>query len=562
MFHKDNKAQLDHNIKVQMELEELWEQVAGRPIMKGMVYKDPLSRFAIVAAPLQDWNKRAILTEFGEDYKLPKSGCILYTTWTEEFNVRSCNGSQPNREDFENDEAAKKFFSICNESWWSPFYTYDFPTEVVEQMVATMKAENTFKKKRLMYIDHSRIIKADDMGKNPKTVRKYVSNKNLCKIDGLKLKGDVDYIHGTLATGSMFEGFDENNNIIHSNMFLISGHISSKTFGCITGIFGTINEGLIGDITGITGDVTNIYGDCTGITLHIRNKAKYKTHIKSLLLNQIPFDQKMLSNEESQQAWNAYRRLAHCTLGLSDEERALIDRPVKVKPPFNLDKWGRFYYNDDGNVWVYSVNPSDIAFLKEVGRLNTCFCFTSYGHNGRWGNSMRALMALNCCNPNLGCIFKLAKDGVKKMNMFKDLKFKWFNVLQGTIFQYDKDGNVSWNCGESVYDPANIFGKNRIKDVPPIHGHDGKNCGHNRQYENGYLEVHINDNDSWRGRLKPAPNIIGNQKWAVTLDEDFNEIEREIDNSYYGPQPNVDEYLPKFIEEAKKVKEILNGIEV
>lgn len=49
---------------------------------------------------------------------------------------------------------------------------------------------------------------------------------------------------------------------------------------------------------------------------------------------------------------------------------------------------------------------------------------------------------------------------------------------------------------------------------------------------------------------------------AVTLDEDFNEIEREIDNPYYGPQPNVDDYLPKFIEEAKRVKEILNGIEV
>lgn len=561
MFQWNEKKQLDHNIELQMELEELWSKIEGRPIMRGMVYKDPLSRFAIVAVPLGDYAKGVIHNEFGADYTLPKSGCILYTTWTNEFNKRSCAGSSPNSEDFENEAAEEKFFSICNMSWWSPFHSDDFPAEVIAQMIGTMKAENTFKKKRLMYIDHSRIIRVVNAYENQKTVRKYVSNKNLCKIDGLNLKGNVDYVYGILSTGSVFEGFDENNDIIHSNQFLLSGYISDRAYGCITGIFGVINEGLIGDLTGITGDVTNIYGDCTGITIHIGRRIPIKTHIKSLLLNVIPFDQKLLSNEESQQAWNAYRRLAHCTLGLSDEERALIDQPVKAKPPFKLDKWGRFYYNENGHVWVYSVNPSDIAFLKEIGKLNTCFCFTSYGHNGRWCSGMRALMALNCCNPNLGCIFKLAKDGVKKMNMFKDLKFKWFNVTEGTLFQYDKDGNVFWGY-DHIPDPANVFGKERLKDVPPIHGHDSKNCGHNRQYENGYLEVHINDNDSWRGGLKPAPNIIGNQRWAVILDKNFNEIEREIDESYYGPKPNVDKYLPIFIEEAKIVKEILNGIEV
>ena len=61
MFHKDDKAKLDYNIKVQMELEELWEQLAGRPIMRGMVYKDPLSRFAIVAVSLVEWSKRTLL---------------------------------------------------------------------------------------------------------------------------------------------------------------------------------------------------------------------------------------------------------------------------------------------------------------------------------------------------------------------------------------------------------------------------------------------------------------------------------------------------------------------
>lgn len=396
---------------------------------------------------------------------------------------------------------------------------------------------------------------------------KNITNKNLCKIDCLKLTGDVRFIHGVIMSDRRIM-FDElNDNIVHVETdCLLKGDVSPCLYGDISGVIGTIRNDLIGDISGITGDVTNICGDCSGIKLHIKSRTESLMNINALVKRPLSGRRHLLSNEDSQKAFNVYRKLAHCTLGLTTDERTAIDRPTKFSPPFKIDKWGRYYAEKDGSTYVYSINPADIMFLKEIGPLNSCFCMTSQSANGRWHCGMRALMALNCTNPSLACVFKISNDEpVRRMRMFKDLDFMWFKPIAGGFFQYNANGEGEcWARCDDVDVEDQFLPIKDKQSIVPIYGHDGINIGHERQNRLAYLELFIKDEHSWLGNrdyISKSENKITNNHWDICYDKDWNELTRSDDGMYNKYIPD-DDTIVGFIEEAKMAKEIIDGIKV
>ena len=396
---------------------------------------------------------------------------------------------------------------------------------------------------------------------------KNITNRNLCKTDGLNLKGDVDYIHGIIMTDRKVTFDFENDNIVRiSTYYLLNGVVSNRLYGDISGVIGTISDELIGDISGITGDVTNVVGNCTGIKLHIKHRVDTKTNINTLTKRPLSGKLRLLSNEDSEKSFNAYRKLAHCTLGLTDQEREAIDRPTKLRPPFNIDKWGRHYTEKDGCTWVYSINPADIMFLKEIGPLNSCFCITSQSANGRWHAAMRTLLALNCTNKNLCCIFKISnEEPTRRMRMFKDLDFVWFKPIEGGFIQYNEKGEgQQWDCRPTLDIEGHFLPLQDEKSIAPIYGHDGINIGHDRQKRMAYLELFIKDEHSWvqdKDWIKKSENIITNNHWDICYDGDWTELNR-CGDSFDNKDIPEDSVVESFIKEAKMAKEIINGIKV
>ena len=464
------------------------------------------------------------------------------------------NGSSPDRYKF-NDKSQYPAFHAFECYYWHRAESTDWCEEAMKNIVALLKY-----RKKPIYYDYCQeqkigLFERQDAAKK---TRRVISNRNLLKIDGLNLKGNVDGLHGKLCTclGTKQHFWDDDHPmVLVGTHFLVSGKVSPRLHGDISGVIGEINEGLYGDITGITGYVTNLYGDCTGITLRIKEPLTEKTHIKSLLENRLNGKITLLSNEESLKQWNCYRKIAHCTLGLSDAERELIDKPIKVNPPFPVDKWGRYFTHDkDGDLWCYSINPADIAFLKEIGPLNSCFSFNTYSEHGRWDLGMRCLMALACINPNLGCVFKISSNSTRKMNMFDKISFKWFKPVSGGYYQYTSDGRARLWFGAK--DAAGLFKEEYLteKDVIPIYGHDGISLPQRpKQSTMAYLEEFITSGQTWSSE-KTSPNRIVNNNWDVCFDKDWKECSRS------GLVP--EDALESFTNEAKRVKEIVDGIEI
>lgn len=432
-----------------------------------------------------------------------------------------------------------------------------FKPDLFEKVERILKAKH-FSHKKLQYRYYEKTV--GPVYVVPKATTRVISNRNLCKIDNLKLKGDVSGLYGKVPTGFGIIDFGSamGLNATWGTVFYLSGEVNPYLYGDVTGIEGTIHKDLIGDISGITGCITHLVGDCTGITLHINEPLCQDTDIKMLIEKRLSGDARLLSNEESQKAFNAYRKLAHCTLGLDKTERDMIDEPYKWKPPFPIDRWGRYYVEKGDKIYVYSINPCDIMFLKEVGPLYSCFCITSKSNNGRWGYGMRCLMALNCNNPSFGCVFAINKhEPTRRMRMFKDLDFKWFKPVAGCFFQYNKNGEAKvW---KEHLDVENFFKPLKERDsVVPIFGHDGIECGHDQQAKMAYLEIFIEREHSWVG-CRPtqyeSANKITNNEWDQCFDENWNKTSASGEIIDKG-------MLKKFIEEAKMVKEIINGIEV
>lgn len=465
-------------------------------------------------------------------------------------------GYNPGEERFIN---AKEYIKTAKyDSYWmmNP-EDASFKPDLFEKVERILK-RNHFTNKKLQYRYY-----AETKGPvyvEPKATTRVISNRNLCKINNLNLKGDVSGLYGKVATsfGIIDFGSVMGLNATWGTVFYLSGEVNPYLYGDVTGIEGTIHKNLIGDISGITGCITHLFGDCTGITLHINEPLRQDTDIKMLIEKRLSGDARLLSNEESQKAFNAYRKLAHCTLGLDKTERDLIDEPYKCKPPFPIDRWGRYYVEKGDKIYVYSINPCDIMFLKEVGPLYSCFCITSQSNNGRWTYGMRCLMAFNCNNPSFGCVFAINKhEPTRRMRMFKDLDFKWFKPVDGCFFQYNKNGEAYvWKEHldvEGFFKPLIDRGS-----VVPIFGHDGINCGHAQQAKMAYLEIFIEREHSWVG-CRPtqyeSANKITNNEWDTCFDENWNKTSSSGRVTYK-------ELLDKFIEEAKMVKEIINGIEV
>lgn len=495
---------------------------------------------------------RAIIPNDEVDFHKARN-IVFY--WNDKF-YQQFNGWFPNNEHFVNDKEYLK--TTKYDSHWM-MYPEDasFKRDLFEKVYRILKSKH-FSNKKLQYRYY-----AETKGPiyvMPKATTRVISNRNLCKIDNLKLKGDVSGLYGKVPTsfGIIDFGKTAYKDTIWGTVFCLEGEVNPYLYGDITGIEGTIHKDLYGDISGITGCITHLVGDCTGITLHINEPLCQDTDIKMLIEKRLSGNARLLSNEESQKAFNAYRKLAHCTLGLSKTERDLIDEPYKYRPPFPIDRWGRYYVEKGDKIYVYSINPCDIMFLKEVGPLYSCFCITSQSNAGRWAYGMRCLMALNCNNPSFGCMFIINKhEPTRRMRMFKDLDFKWFKPTDGCFFQYNTNGEAKvwkeWIDVEGLFKP--------LKDddsIVPIFGHDGIDCGHAQQDKMAYLEIFIEREHSWvgcRATQYESANKITNNDWDQCFDENWNKT------SASGRIINKD-MLNKFIEEAKMAKEIINGIEV
>lgn len=329
---------------------------------------------------------------------------------------------------------------------------------------------------------------------------------------------NADFCYGECFVGEHYKGC-----VLYGN--------ASNIYGRISGITGEIHPDLYGDISGITGDITNLYGNTTGIELHIGERLKKPTHINTLLEPDFIKHYHLLSNEENQTLLKVWNVLCHHTIGVTDEERALFDNPVKCKPPFAVDRWGRHYVEDKSKeyVWVYSINPADITFAKDVNKCSTCFCWNS--GSSRWRLGMRCLIALDSVNPNLGVIFKIKKDSVKKMNQFDKIKFKWYEPEQATFFQYNSKGIYIWNryeFGNNHQHPCMLWScEDLFKKIQKIYGHDGINCDHDRQKELAYLETFIKSGYRWyRGEDKSFP--LTNNTQDFTKNEISDEWKAQI----------------------------------
>lgn len=460
---------------------------------------------------------------------------------------------------------------FCNyDYYWSLYPSVsDWDDELYNKVMCYITQTSGCKEKQLKFRYYSGKFDMNEPLPSKETLFKpkyrNITNKNLCKIDGLNLKGNVDYIYGIIATDRLVNFHDET--VIISTSSLLNGTISECLYGDISGVIGTISDELTGDISGITGNVTNVYGDCTGIVFNIKRRVEKRTHIKALIKTPLSGKLRLLSNEDSEKSFNAYRKLAHCTLGLTPDERKAINTPIKIKPPFNIDKWGRHYTEKDRFTWVYSINPADIMFLKEIGPLNSCFCITSQSADGRWHSAMRTLMALNCTNPSLACVFKISnEEPVRRMRMFKNLDFMWFKPIEGGFFQYNEKGQGKpWSSFGNSFDVDCHFAV--LEDsttIVPIHGHDGINVGHNRQKEMAYLELFIKDEHSWvqdKDWIEKSANIITNNHWDICYDENWNELNR-CGDSYGNADIPENSVIESFIKEAQMAKEIIDGIKV
>lgn len=473
------------------------------------------------------------------------------SVWFKDKNGSGADSHDVSKEDVE------RLYSAYRSCWTMFHDRTDWLDALWEKIFNYVKSRS---KKKLVYKYYPE-MSIVEISKNgfPKGTKRVISNKNLCKIDGLNLRGDVSGIYGTVKTDYYIKHFSEPTKWVTN--FDLSGKVSPMLSGDITNIYGIINENLTGDVSGISGCITNITGNCTGIVCEIQSSPDVPTNIKTYIKNCITSTTTLLSNEQSEQAFNAYRKLAHCTLGLTEDERNAIDSPSKVMPPFQIDRWGRYYYEKGDEIYVYSINPSDIMFLKELGPLNSCFCMTTQSAGGRYSLGMRCLMALNCTNPNLACVFTLNKrEPIRRMRMFKDLDFKWFKPQDGCFFQYDKHGNgSSWS--RNKLDPAGFFQCNsEPKNIKPIEGHDGINNGHSRQKRLAYLELFIQKEHSWVGNRDEnfdKPNKITNNEWDICYDDEW--VEQDRSSEYYSRIPdNINE----LIEDAKKAKRIIDGIKI
>ncbi len=312
--------------------------------------------------------------------------------------------------------------------------------------------------------------------------------------------------------------------------------------GNATRIYGKIPELLYGDVSGLSGDITFVSGDATGVELDIdlyRKRAMIKqdavinlNEINASTVPTLSNKYKTLSYKDNTILMKAWRTFCYHTIGLKQNVYDQFDNPVKVKPPFPVDKWGRYYEELGDTMRIYSVNPADIMLAKDVNKCATCFCLNS--GNERWTAGMRCLIAEASVNPNLGVVLEFRKkDMTKKLNQFKGVKFRWFDPDKASFFQYtSRHAGCFWPCANRELLPC-FDGDISREDIVPIYGHDGICVDQYKHQRNlAYLETFIKPDYAWYDGDNPEFPLVNNYQnfYELEISDEWKEQIKRANN--------------------------------
>ena len=309
----------------------------------------------------------------------------------------------------------------------------------------------------------------------------------------------------------------------------LEGEYMYRTYGDCTRIFGHFG-GIYGDVSGLEGDITHIKGYCTGVKMCVTGLSGdiqkiYKTKLEEERFRKSGLylkKNKFLTNEDNEKLWDVWLKIANCTTGMAKEEYDLIFRPIKNRPPFKVDIWGRHYVPDqNGDIICFSINPADILFLRTNQELQTCWSiYDKKNHNLR----MRLLLARACINPTVGVCFRI--KSIDKFNIFNGLSFKYYKHQDGTFFQYNEKGLFPF--GDVRIDITQWFNHLENEIEPYVVGHDSyRAIGHDGQRQLMFYEKYIKkDFTLWHERGLDLPDdceyVLSNFEGVVFLDKDFN----------------------------------------
>lgn len=312
--------------------------------------------------------------------------------------------------------------------------------------------------------------------------------------------------------------------------------------GNATNIYGKIPELLYGDVSGLSGDITFVSGDATGVELDTdlyRKRAMIKQdaviNLNEISASTVPTlsnKYKTLSYKDNTILMKAWRTFCYHTIGLKQNVYDQFDNPVKVKPPFPVDKWGRYYEESGDTMRIYSVNPADIMLAKDVNKCATCFCLNS--GNERWTAGMRCLIAEASVNPNLGVVLEFRKkDMTKKLNQFKGVKFRWFDPDKAVFFQYtSRHAGCFWPCANRELLPC-FDGDISREDIVPIYGHDGI-CDDQYKHQRNlaYLETFIKPDYAWYDGDNPEFPLVNNYQnfYELEISDEWKEQIKRANN--------------------------------
>lgn len=307
-------------------------------------------------------------------------------------------------------------------------------------------------------------------------------------------------------------------------------------------IYGKIPELLYGDVSGLSGDITFVSGDATGVELDIdlyRKRAMVKQdavinldEMKAGTVPTLSNKYKTLSYKDNTILMKAWRTFCYHTIGLPSDVYDKFDNPVKVKPPFPVDKWGRYYEELGDTMRIYSVNPADIMLAKDVNKCATCFCLNS--GNERWTSGMRCLIAEASVNPNLGVVLEFRKkDMTKKLNQFKGVKFRWFDPDKASFFQYtSRHAGCFWPYDNRGLLPC-FDGDISREDIVPIYGHDGI-CDDQYKHQRNlaYLETFIKPDYAWYDGDNPEFPLVNNYQnfYELEISDEWKEQIKRANN--------------------------------
>ena len=311
----------------------------------------------------------------------------------------------------------------------------------------------------------------------------------------------------------------------------LMGTYDFKYYGDCSNIYGRV-RGLVGDISKLRGDVSNVSGYCTGCELDCTNLSGDVQNLYRIKIEEERFKKgglflnkhKFLTNEDNERLWDVWLKIANSTIGMTNEEYALIDKPIKNKPPFPVDVWGRHYVADqNGEIVCFSINPVDILLLRTNQEIQTCWSiYDKHNRNVR----MRLLLARACINPTVGVCFRI--KFVDKFNIFNGLPFKYYKHTQGTFFQYNSE--KLYPFGDERLDVSKWFKRGEGSIAPYVVGHDGQQTlGHGDQKFLTFYEKYIKrDFALWKEKNYTLPDncehVLSNFEGCIFLDKDLNVI--------------------------------------